>query len=201
MLIKTKSSRDCCILCRLYDFKLETAKVIVDESMERSLSKSQRSTAISNATFAILFIQIFVLWRSSRCMFDLGSEINVSMFQPQSFNTLSHSIDLSSGPFSSGIAHGRRTKSRVLMGLMAAESRSLNDYARVHRELFALHPNVCSLQQFQMTRSSACQLLYTFVLGANEDGPTEIVNDTMPVLANISVPILDGDDVIHLNIR
>ncbi len=85
------------------------------------------------------------------------------------------------------------------MGLLAATSPDLNDYARVQRRLFDLHPNVCSLQQFQVTGSSACQLLYTFVLGANEDGPTEIVNDTMPVLANISVPILDGDDVIHLN--
>jgi hypothetical protein len=84
---------------------------------------------------------------------------------------------------------------------MAVESRSLYDYARVHRELFALHPNVCSLQQFQKTRSSACELLYTFVLGANKDGPTETVNDTVPVLASRFRKGFTGDDVTHLNIR
>ena len=87
------------------------------------------------------------------------------------------------------------------MGLIAAKSPDLNDYARVQQELFALHPNVCSLKHYQEIRSPACEILYTFVFGANKDGPTEIVNDTMPILALNSSHGFVGDDVTHLNIR
>jgi hypothetical protein len=48
-----------------------------------------------------------------------------------------------------------------------------------------------------------CQIVYTFFLGGNPDGPTELVNpnETFPMLVKDPPTTTDEDDVIYLNIK
>lgn len=162
------------------------------DNMDKAPSTSQNSVRIVKATLIMILLQVLLLWCSTQCALDIGLEKEVTRVGQN---------DLPVGSLHNSTAFTLRTNSRVLMGIMAAVSPDLRDYMRVHREVFALHPNVCSLKQLQTTLSPSCRLVYTFVIGANEKGPTEIVNDALPILASNASHTLAGDDVTLLNIR
>jgi hypothetical protein len=95
----------------------------------------------------------------------------------------------------------REGKARVLMGIFC---RSIVDkqYQEMFRLLFDLSPLVCSLGRYEQDllqgTESRCQLIYTFVIGGNEDtldGPTELLDDRIPIL------LKKGDDYVVLNIQ
>ena len=106
-------------------------------------------------------------------------------------------------------------KARVLVGVFTtAKAEFEKEYRRLFRELFAAHPKVCSLPDFEnlsKLERESCQLVYTFVVGGNTDpkGPTELLDDSIPLtLSNPSENINPGDqpdlsnpDVTFLNIR
>jgi hypothetical protein len=92
-------------------------------------------------------------------------------------------------------------KARVLMGIFC---RNIVDkeYQEMFRLLFDLNPLVCSLGKYEQDllqgTESCCQLIYTFVIGGNEDtldGPTELLDDHIPILLE------KGDDYVVLNIQ
>lgn len=165
--------------------------------MDKPDSSMSSSVRIGFVTIMTL-LQTILIWRSTRFALEITSEQNMVGLRSNGFiiesdpvETLHHST---SAQF--------RMDGRTLIGIMAAESLDVNHYVKVQREVLSLHPNVCSLQQFQEMRSSSCLLVYTFVVGANEQGPSEIVNDAYPILAsNASVSFGDVDDVTLLNIR
>jgi hypothetical protein len=79
-------------------------------------------------------------------------------------------------------------KAKVLMGIVTADVFGEPRYRQAFRDLFSIHPKVCRLTEFRNGTKSfkdRCELIYTFVLGANVDpeGPTEIVDDSYPVVA------------------
>jgi hypothetical protein len=95
----------------------------------------------------------------------------------------------------------RKGKARVLMGIFC---RSIVDkeYQEMFRLLFDPNPLVCSLGRYEQDllqgTESCCQLIYTFVIGGNEDtldGPTELLDDRIPILLE------KGDDYVVLNIQ
>lgn len=165
--------------------------------MDKSPSNSQRSVRIGYATLFLLVLQVLLLWRATKCTTDISLKKEANSLSWNSIKDGSLPVDLHRNV----TASVSRTHSRILMGIMAAESPELSEYARVQREVFAVHPNACSLKQLQETRSSACRIIYTFVIGANEQGSTEIVNDTTPILASVTNHSFAGDDVTLLNIR
>lgn len=78
-------------------------------------------------------------------------------------------------------------KAKVLMGIVTADVFGEPRYRSAFRDLFVLHPKVCRLGEYVVGTKAfqdRCELIYTFVLGANVDpnGPTEIVNETFPIL-------------------
>lgn len=175
----------------------QSLTVKCDDKMEKLPSNSQRSTVIGKATLVVILLQLLLLWHSTRCALDIAVEKEAVGLSSQILSDTSVPSDL----LVVTTAPEPRTHSRILMGIMAAESPELSEYARVQREVFAVHPNACSLKQLQETRSSACRIIYTFVIGANEQGSTEIVNDTTPILASVTNHSFAGDDVTLLNIR
>eukprot|EP00980_Cylindrotheca_fusiformis_P002354 scaffold543_cov119-Cylindrotheca_fusiformis.AAC.21 len=68
-------------------------------------------------------------------------------------------------------------KPKTLVGIFS----TLEDTSKTwHRQIFARYPDrVCTLGDFQTKLSDkerkACQVIYTFVIGANPYGPTEII--------------------------
>ena len=99
-------------------------------------------------------------------------------------------------------------KARILVGVFTnAKGKVDKEYRRLFRELYAAHPKVCSLPDFEnrsKLERESCQLVYTF-----PKGPTELLDDYIPLtLPNHSENIKPGDqpdlsnpDVIFLNIR
>jgi hypothetical protein len=104
---------------------------------------------------------------------------------------------------------------RILLGIMSADfpdELAYRDQFRKLFQIFAEHQDsrVCSLGDFlaQPESRHGCQLVYTFVLGGNPDGPTELVNDSLPllvpnVLLNSTSAASDKlrNDMTVLNIR
>ena len=105
---------------------------------------------------------------------------------------------------------------RILMGIMSADFPNEFDCRQQFRELFeiASHQNgrVCSLGDFLSGPEShrrRCQLVYTFVLGGNPDGPLELVNNSFPLLVSndrLSASGIEArdrlkNDMTFLNIR
>jgi hypothetical protein len=79
-------------------------------------------------------------------------------------------------------------KARVLMGIVTADVFGEPRYRQAFRDLFSVHPKVCRLDDYKNGTKAVkdrCELIYTFVLGANvdPDGPTEIVDDSFPIVA------------------
>jgi hypothetical protein len=105
-----------------------------------------------------------------------------------------------------------RQRARILLGIFTADIQGENRYRKKFRDLFHLHPRVCSLADFTTadsldanSLSSFCEIIYTFVAGGNPDGPTELVDDSLPMLAGRPIASTSTDfndsDMTLLNIR
>ena len=94
---------------------------------------------------------------------------------------------------------------RILLGVMSADFANEFEIRQEFRKLFGMFSKhndtrVCSLGNFmaQVGSYHGCQLVYTFVLGGNPAGPTELVNSSMPLLIPKgrigSIPGIQADD-------
>jgi Galactosyltransferase len=99
---------------------------------------------------------------------------------------------------------------RVLIGILSADFFNDQVYRKRHRNLFQLwnDPRVCSLPDFKsmpLSERYVCELIYTFVLGANPDASPELVDHSRPF--EVDRPIsgtsrdLNEPDMTLLNIR
>jgi Galactosyltransferase len=99
---------------------------------------------------------------------------------------------------------------RVLMGIVSADFFNDQVYRKRHRTLFTLwnDPRVCSLPEFKskpLAERYICELIYTFVIGANPDETPELVDNSRPF--EVQRPIkgvsrdLNEPDTTLLNIR
>ena len=104
--------------------------------------------------------------------------------------------------------HSRRL--RVLFGILTADFKGDEAYRKRHRKLFALwnDKRVCSLPDFKsmpLEDRYECEIIYTFVIGANPEESPELVDDSRPFEINRPYRGLCGDlnepDVTLLNIR
>jgi hypothetical protein len=105
-----------------------------------------------------------------------------------------------------------RQRARILLGIFTADFREERRYRKKLRDLFRLHPRVCSLADFTTAHdsldaslsSSSCEIIYTFVAGGNPNGPAELVDGSLPMLAG---PVashstdFNDSDMTLLNIR
>ena len=99
---------------------------------------------------------------------------------------------------------------RVLIGILSADFFNDQVYRKRHRSLFTLwnDPRVCSLPDFKsmpLSERYICELIYTFVIGANPDASPELVDNSRPF--EVDRPItgtsrdLNEPDMTLLNIR
>lgn len=101
-------------------------------------------------------------------------------------------------------------KPKTLIGIFS----TLEDASKTwHRKVFAQYPGrVCSLGDFQSrlskTERRACQVIYTFVIGASPSGPAEIItsgNGAPKLLVKKSegnfASDIQSDDCTLLNIK
>ena len=115
----------------------------------------------------------------------------------------------------------RQRRLGMLVGIFTADFQNDREYRSRHRKLFTLwnDPRVCSLGEFEQkvkTGMNACELIYTFVVGANPAGPTEWMETdeeedgrrhNNPILvtdgidSNFTAPDLMKRDVTRMNIR
>jgi hypothetical protein len=105
---------------------------------------------------------------------------------------------------------GRLRPSRILVGILSCDSFNDRSYRRRHRRLFQLwnDTRVCSLPEYEATQNPSCELIWTFIVGGNNNdpnAPTEIVNSSYPILATKPIQTKHEDindpDVSPLNIR
>jgi hypothetical protein len=104
------------------------------------------------------------------------------------------------------IAHNRRQRARILIGIFTSDFKGEWRYQKRFRDLFQLHPRVCSLADFTTFNAdpSTCEINYTFVVGANPHGPTELVDGPRPMLVErpvVSHSTYNHPDMTLLNIR
>lgn len=103
-------------------------------------------------------------------------------------------------------------RSRTLIGILSADTRTDYSYRRRHRQLFQIwnDTRVCSLAELKQLpewNRKQCQLVYTFVIGAatDPDSPTFIVNASIPLYRQDPLPStqpdVNQDDVTLLNIK
>jgi len=104
--------------------------------------------------------------------------------------------------------HSRRL--RVLMGIVTADFKNDHAYRKRHRSLFGLwnDPRVCSLPDFKslpVEERYECEIIYTFVMGANPEASPELVDDSRPPEVTRPIkglcPDLNEPDMTLLNIR
>jgi hypothetical protein len=99
---------------------------------------------------------------------------------------------------------------RVLVGIVSADFFNDQVYRKRHRELFKLwnDERVCSLPEFKskpLQERYVCELIYTFVIGANPNTTPELVDHSRPF--EVQRPItgtsrdLNEPDMTLLNIR
>ncbi len=99
---------------------------------------------------------------------------------------------------------------RVLIGILSADFFNDQVYRKRHRNLFNLwnDPRVCSLPDFKtrpLSERYVCELIYTFVIGANPTASPELVDNSRPF--EVDRPItgtsrdLNEPDMTLLNIR
>lgn len=99
---------------------------------------------------------------------------------------------------------------RVLVGILSADFFNDQVYRKRHRNLFELwnDERVCSLPEFKkkpVAERYVCELIYTFVIGANPDASPELVDGSRPM--EVQRPVigvskdLNEPDMTLLNIR
>jgi hypothetical protein len=107
-------------------------------------------------------------------------------------------------------AKGAKPRLRVFFGIISADSFNDRTYRARHRKLFKLwnDPRVCSLPDFLAKPKEIryhCEIIYTFVLGANQTASPELVDDSRPMLVTKPVtglsPDLNDGDMTLLNIK
>ena len=99
---------------------------------------------------------------------------------------------------------------RCLVGILTADFFNDSVYRKRHRALFKLwnDERVCSLPEFKRKPAHeryVCEFIYTFVIGANPDATTELVDDSRPMivprpLTNTVGKDLNDPDMTLLNI-
>jgi hypothetical protein len=103
-----------------------------------------------------------------------------------------HGNDESSVPDKPVDQQNRRERARILLGIFSADFQGEIRHRKRFRDLFRLHPRVCSLADFTTAYDSlndtslslsSCEIIYTFVAGGNPNGPAELVDDSLPMLA------------------
>lgn len=95
---------------------------------------------------------------------------------------------------------------KTLIGIISSAGAA---YRGRHHELFQIWNDTCvrPLWEYQVQQSKSCELIYTFVLGANQepDGRTEIVDDSVPLYKKKPIKTYNEDvndkDTMLLNIR
>jgi hypothetical protein len=128
------------------------------------------------------------------------------------FGEFNHINNESSVPGKPATHQNRRQRARILLGIFTADFREERRYRKKLRDLFQLHPRICSLSDFTTAKSldttslsSTCEIIYTFVAGGNPNGPTELVDGSLPMLAGRPVVSYSNDfndsDMTLLNIR
>jgi hypothetical protein len=99
---------------------------------------------------------------------------------------------------------------KVLWGVLTADFYNDQAYRKRHRKLFELwdDPRVCSLPDFKqksVEERDVCELIYTFVVGGNQETTPELVDDSRPMTATRPVsgksPDLNDPDMTLLNIK
>lgn len=99
---------------------------------------------------------------------------------------------------------------RVLVGVLSADFFNDQVYRKRHRALFQLwnDERVCSLPEFKskpIGERYVCQLIYTFVIGANPKAPPQLVDGSRPMEVVRPITGLSKDlnepDMTLLNIR
>jgi Galactosyltransferase len=99
---------------------------------------------------------------------------------------------------------------RVLVGILSADFFNDQVYRKRHRTLFRLwnDPRVCSLPEFKtkpLSERYVCELIYTFVVGANPKASPELVDNSRPFEVNRPITGVSRDlnepDMTLLNIR
>ena len=99
---------------------------------------------------------------------------------------------------------------RVLIGILSADFFNDQVYRKRHRSLFKLwnDSRVCSLPDFKsmpLAERYTCELIYTFVIGANPDASPELVDNSRPFEVNRPITgtsrDLNDPDMTLLNIR
>ena len=105
----------------------------------------------------------------------------------------------------------RSGRLRVLIGILSTDGlKNDQEYRKRHRNLFKLwnDPRVCSLPDFKtrpLSERYVCELIYTFVIGANPEASPELVDNSRPF--EVDRPItgtsrdLNEPDMTLLNIR
>lgn len=98
---------------------------------------------------------------------------------------------------------------RALIGVFTTNSGNEKHYRREMRSLFRMDARVCSLAEWEeawtqnkTNEQSICELIYTFVIGANESASPELVDNSRPILVPHEGNLSDvKSDVTLLNIR
>jgi hypothetical protein len=141
------------------------------------------------------------------------ANVNIATGSNQhSYEDHAHVNNGSSVPGTPSIHQNRRQRARILLGIFTADFREERRYRNKLRDLFQLHPRICSLSEFTTTTSldapslpSPCEIIYTFVAGGNPNGPTELVDGSLAILAKRPVVSYSTDfndsDMTLLNIR
>jgi hypothetical protein len=128
------------------------------------------------------------------------------------FENHTHGSDVSSVPGKPEPVAHQNHRARILLGIFTADFREERRYRKKLRDLFQLHPRVCTLTDFTAadslhasSLSSSCEIIYTFVAGGNPNGPSELVDGSLPMLAGRPVASHSTDfndsDMTLLNIR
>jgi hypothetical protein len=100
--------------------------------------------------------------------------------------------------------------SRILFGIFSMDSeeeRHKRDLIRNSYLSFKDDPRICSLATFlERTYQNAkdankCLLIYTFVIGGNPNGSTELMDDSHPITLDPSAIANAENDATYLNIR
>jgi hypothetical protein len=142
---------------------------------------------------------------------------------PEGHNLVSSSLgSTTSNAFYSGPSRGlaettpieageeTRRPPKVLVGILSDDSFNGCTYRKRHKKLLGIWKDArtCSLPDYRSWKEeqrSKCELIYTFVVGGNPEGPTEIVDNTTALLMPKPVKALRDDindaDVTVLNIR
>jgi hypothetical protein len=171
------------------------------------------ATAISGVSMYLQFSFLDSCVTSNVLETIASANVNIATGPNQvPYEAPTHVNNESSVPGTPSTNQNRRQRARVLLGIFTADFREERRYRKKLRKLFQLHPRICSLSEFTTATSldapslsPPCEIIYTFVAGGNPNGPTELVDGSLPMLAERPVASSSTDfhdsDMTLLNIR